>query len=76
MDEGNRMIPVDNESELMDRLFDFLAPTMEQEDLYLIRSPVCLTLDVSIKHPPQHSIYASQWRPPLRELIMALHRAV
>lgn len=44
------MIPVDNESELMDRLYDFLAPTMEQEDLYLIRSPVCLTLDVSTKH--------------------------
>jgi hypothetical protein len=37
---------VDNDSELMDRLYDFLAPSLEQEDLYLIRSPVCLTLDV------------------------------
>lgn len=52
------MIPVDNDSELMDRLFDFLAPTMEQEDLYLVRSPVCLTLDVS------------GWRDP-RALLLA-----
>lgn len=40
------MIPVENDCELMDRLYDFLAPTLEQEDLFLIRSPVCLTLDV------------------------------
>lgn len=40
------MIPVENNCELMDRLYDFLAPTLEQEDLFLIRSPVCLTLDV------------------------------
>lgn len=43
---GERMIPVENDCELMDRLYDFLAPTLEQEDLFLIRSPVCLTLDV------------------------------
>ena len=40
------MIAVENDCELMDRLYDFLAPTLEQEDLFLIRSPVCLTLDV------------------------------
>jgi len=43
--KGARLIPVENECELMDRLYDFLAPTLEQEDLFLIRSPVCLTLD-------------------------------
>eukprot|EP00624_Nannochloropsis_granulata_P001350 evm.model.NODE_1652_length_22004_cov_31.522722.7 len=43
--KGERLIPVENECELMDRLYDFLAPTLEQEDLFLIRSPVCLTLD-------------------------------
>jgi len=43
---GGKMIPVDNDSELMDRLFDFLAPTFEKEDLFLHRSPVCLPLDV------------------------------
>ena len=29
--KGERMIPVENECELMDRLYDFLAPTLEQE---------------------------------------------
>ena len=43
--KNDRLIPVENECELMDRLYDFLAPTLEQEDLFLIRSPVCLTLD-------------------------------
>jgi hypothetical protein len=44
---GDRMIPVDNDSELMDRLYAFLGPALEQEDMFLHRSPVCLTLDVS-----------------------------
>ena len=43
--KGDNIIPIDNDAELMDCLFNFLAPAFEDDGMMLHRSPVCLTLE-------------------------------